>query len=62
MDQQTIIAIITVVGSGVSVYVGVRVAIAELKAEISRLKEQNREQDARIIRLEDSYFRGHHSK
>ena len=63
-EVQLLIAIITVLGSGVSVYVGVRVALAEIRGDIKRLdamietiQAENTESKSRIIRLENEYFK-----
>lgn len=67
MNPQLIISLITIVGSGISVYVAVRVALAEIRKDIETLKGKDAEimhlvekdlQDLRnrINRLEDKYF------
>jgi len=60
-EWQLVIALITILGSGVAVYVGVRVAIAELKRdqrsnerEIFRLRDEH---GSRLDRLEAGYFK-----
>ncbi len=68
IELQIMISVITVFGSGISVYVGVRVALAEVKRDVSFLKEKDKEivgridregdeSNRRIRRLEDVYFR-----
>ena len=43
-------------GSGFAAYIGVRVAIAEIKGDIKRLDQTDRQHDLRIARLEKPYF------
>ena len=67
MNPQLIISIITIVGSGISVYIGMRVALAEIKKDIENLRNKDAEimhlvekdlQDmrSRVNRLEDQHF------
>lgn len=67
MNPQLIISLITIVGSGISVYIGMRVALAEIRKDIETLKNKDSEiqhlvekdlQDLRnrINRLEDQHF------
>lgn len=67
MNPQLIISLITIVGSGISVYIGMRVALAEIRKDIETLKSKDVEimhlmekdfQDLRnrINRLEDQHF------
>jgi len=62
-ELQLIIAIVTVLGSGVSVYVGVKVALAEMRGDLKRHDElfelQGQKIDeatSRIVRLENQFF------
>jgi hypothetical protein len=55
-ELQLLISVLTIAGSGLSVYVGVRVAIAEMRRDIrnhERLLDDHKE---RIERLESPYF------
>jgi len=67
MEIQIIISLITIIGSGVGVYVGVRVALAEIRkdikalenkdADIARLMERDfQDLRGRVSRLEEQYF------
>lgn len=67
MQMQIIISLITILGAGVSVYVGVRVALAEIRRDIRSLESADAalqraierdvsEMRARIERLESGYF------
>ncbi len=56
MEIQLVISVITVIGSGISVYVGVRVAIAEIKGDIRRLDEAREDVSRRLDRLEGAHF------
>lgn len=68
MQIQIIISLLTVLGAGVSVYVAVRVALAEMKRDIQALEDAQiafqkmteRGHDAldrRLMRIEDNAFR-----
>lgn len=56
MELQLILALVTVIGSGVGVYVGVRVALAEIKGDIRRLDSANEQASRRLDRLEGAHF------
>jgi hypothetical protein len=53
---QVLISVLTIAGSGLSVYVGVRVAIAEMRRDIRSHDKQLDEVRERIERLEKPYF------
>ncbi|MDQ3802509.1 MAG: hypothetical protein M3416_01440 [Acidobacteriota bacterium] len=55
-ETQLLLSIVTVAGAGVSVYVGVRVALAEVKRDIANLNKDCEESTQRIVRLENIYF------
>ncbi len=48
---------LTVVGAGFMAYIGVRVALAKISADVVNLKERQGEHGSRITRLEEKYFR-----
>ena len=64
IELQLVISFITILGAGVSVYVGVRVALAEIRMqqknhdrEIAEIKNTDiREVKERLARLESIYF------
>lgn len=56
-EMQLIFAIITVCGSGVSVYLGVRIALAELRTNHASLDKRVEKTEARLDRLEARYFK-----
>ena len=49
--------LLTIVLAGVSSYVGVKVAIAEIRGDIKRHDEKLSEHDDRLDRLEAGYFK-----
>jgi hypothetical protein len=55
MDQLLQITV-SIVGAGLSAYVGVRVALAELKRDIANQKEAHKGIVERVERLEQPYF------
>ena len=68
MQVQVIISLLTMLGAGISVYVGVRVALAEIRRDIraieeaivanQRLSERDQSRiEQSIKRLEDVVFR-----
>jgi hypothetical protein len=57
MSEFLVVSLVTILGSGLSVYVGVRVALAKMQAEIDTLKQGATENRRRIERLEATYFR-----
>lgn len=69
MELQVIISLVTVIGAGISVYVGVRVALAEIRRDLRALETADAQLERtvarefsdirdRVQRLEDTYFRG----
>lgn len=60
-ELQLGIGFITVFGSGISVYVGVKVALTELKSEVKRIDnrvtDKHREVDRRLGSLEAKVFK-----
>lgn len=56
-DVQLILAVLTLVGSAFGSYLGVRIAIAESKKDIASLKDDLRDTNERVRRLEEPYFR-----
>ena len=57
VELQLIISFITILGAGVSVYVGVRVALAEIKTQQKAHDKDIAELNKRVSRLEDAYFK-----
>ena len=55
MDQ-LVQVVFSVIGSAIAAYVGVRVAIAEMRRDIAALKETDEEIGDRVRRLEQPYF------
>ena len=55
-EAQLIIAVLTMIGSGVMCYIGVRVALAEIRGDVKRHDEQISDMSDRIVRLENEYF------
>jgi hypothetical protein len=47
---------VSIVGAGLSAYIGVRVALAEMKRDIANLKDADRGIVERVERLEQPYF------
>ena len=56
LTAQALIGGVTVLGSGLSVYVGIRVALAEIRKDIQFLKEKDVQTDKKIDRLFDKVF------
>lgn len=56
MEINVVIALAGIFGSGVSAYVGVRVALAEVKGEIKRHQEALEDHSERLLRLERPFF------
>jgi hypothetical protein len=57
MEVQVIISLGTVICSGISVYVGVKVALAEIRRDIVAQQKQLDQHDERLNRLEAGYFK-----
>ena len=57
MELNLLISIAGIMGSGISAYVGVRVALAEMRGDVKRLDKDVGMHDQRIARLEEPYFR-----
>lgn len=65
IEFQSLLSILTVMGAGVSVYIGIRVGLAELRRDLRALEKdleelKNRELGearARLARLEERYFK-----
>ena len=53
---QLIIAVLTMVGSGFTCYLGVRLAIAAIRGDVKRHEEQIGEISDRLLRLERPFF------
>ena len=56
-ELQLVFALMTVLGSGGSVYVGVRVALAEIRTLQKSLERRVDKCEERLDRLEDKYFK-----
>jgi hypothetical protein len=56
-EIQLVIALITVAGSGISVYVGVKVALAEIRTMQGALERRLGKVEDRLDRLEEKYFK-----
>jgi hypothetical protein len=56
MELNLLIALAGIFGSGLSAYVGVRVALAELRGDIRRLDKSVVKLEERASRLEQPYF------
>lgn len=56
MEINVLIALAGMMGSGFSAYVGVRVALAEVKGDVRRLQEDVAHVEERVERLEKPYF------
>ena len=54
---QLTFAVLTIMGAGVSVYVGVKVALAEIRSDIDHQAERIASTEQRLTRLEEGYFR-----
>lgn len=50
------LSVLTIIGAGVAVYVGVKVALAELRRDLSAQKDRITAVDSRVTRLENPYF------
>jgi hypothetical protein len=58
VEVQVIISLGTVICSGISVYVGVKVALAEIRRDIVAQQDRLEEHGRRLDRLEAGYFKG----
>lgn len=56
MDIQIVISAITVIGAGISAYVGVKVALAEVRVEQKAQGERIKDVETDVRRLEDALF------
>jgi hypothetical protein len=56
-ELHLMISFATVLGAGLSVYVGVRVALAEIRRDIAMICKDLERMDDRLNRLEDNYIR-----
>jgi hypothetical protein len=56
-EIQLLVSLLTITGSGISVYVGVKVAIAEIRGDITRHEMQINSLQSRVDRLEKPYFK-----
>lgn len=57
MSIHLALAALTIMGAGISAYVGVRVALAQVQRDISSLQREDEKILRRIDRLEDRYFK-----
>lgn len=55
-ELQLLLSAITVIGAGISSYLGVRIALAELRKDVASLKETDIEHGKRLERLEAPFF------
>lgn len=71
MEYQTLISLVSMLGAGFASYVGVRVALAEVKRDIAAIEKAAEERKltmaetimelkSRVTRLETSYFQERH--
>jgi hypothetical protein len=56
MDYQLLVPLITVLGAGLASYVGVKVALAEMRIKIEALEDTQSDLKSRVVRLESGYF------
>jgi len=54
--EQLLTHVLSIAGSCVAAYIGVRVAIAEMRRDIAALKESHKGTVERVERLEQPYF------
>ncbi len=52
------LSVLTIIGAGIAVYVGVKVALAELRRDLAAQKDRITAISERITRLENPYFEG----
>lgn len=55
-SSQILTILITIIGAGFSAYVGVKIALAEIRQNINSINKDLLEHDGRIKRLETPYF------
>lgn len=56
MELQVAVALTGILGAGLSSYIGVRVALAEIRKDLEAQKERIGQNEKRLDRLEASYF------
>lgn len=56
VELNVLVAAVGVLASGLSAYVGVKVALAEIRGDVARHDRDLRKHDERIDRLEAPYF------
>ena len=56
MELNLLISLAGILGAGVSSYVGVRVALAEIRGELKRLDKDVTDLETAVSRLEKPYF------
>ena len=56
MELNLLISLAGILGAGLSSYVGVKVALAELRGEVKRLNKEIMDLESRADRLEKPYF------
>lgn len=56
MELNAVIALAGILGSGFSAYMGVRIALAEVRSDIRHLQSATKSLDTRVERLEAPYF------
>jgi len=56
VELNLLISLAGILGAGLSSYVGVRVALAELRGEVKRLNKEIMDLESRADRLEKPYF------
>lgn len=49
--------IVTILGAGLSAFLGVRVALAEVRTKIEAHEDKLKEHNSRLNRLEEPYFK-----
>jgi len=57
MELNLLISLAGILGAGFSSYMGVKVALAEVRGDIKRLDKDMRDLEARATRLERPYFK-----
>ena len=58
MNWELVTPLITILGAGISSYVGVRVAIAEMRVRLDTFEDNQKDLKSRIERMEAGYFKG----
>jgi hypothetical protein len=59
METQVLISLAGILGSGFSAYLGVRIALTELRGDLKRLEGDLDALEHRTARLEAPYFKRH---